>query len=282
LFEELVGRMFNDSVAWVNEGKWQKLYAAFIGTSIGFVLLLGILVFGSVFAAGGAAGLSSASVAASLLTAGGIMGIFVLIVLFIPVSVFLNLKLLEHALAYQGYKTQEIILPTILRFIALGILAGLQALFCWKEKKWLALGVAALFFGGAGIISAAFFGALSFVLIALAALLSLPYFFGVVKHGVKFSLSRFYFVRGSGVRQSLQQSWDATNGVAWAVFGALLVFGLAWGVVQSVVERVLGIIPYLGIVAVFALIPAWTFISTYGVSGLFASIDRPKAAKARE
>ncbi len=267
-FESLLGKMFNDGVAWVREGKWLKLYLAFLGAFVGFLVLGGLLLFGSIFAAGYKSPFGTSALS-TLLAGGGLLGLAVLVLVFIPVMVFLNIKMFEHALRFQGYETVEITLPVVLKFIALGIYAGASAVLCWKEKKWLGFGAGALFVAIAAIFASPW-------LLVLSLLLSLPYIYGAVKHGVKYSLSQFYFLRGRGIRESVQESWDATAGLAWKVFGALLVFSVALGIAQQVVASVLGLIPYLGVLAIFALNPALGFVQTYGTSGLYALVDRER------
>ncbi len=267
-FESLLGKMFSDGVAWVSEGKWLKLYLAFLGAFVGALVLGGLFLFGSIFAAGYKSPFGTSALSA-LLAGGGVLGLVILVLVFIPAMVFLNIKLFEHALRFQGYEPVEITLPVVLKFVALGIYAGLSAVLCWKEKKWLGFGAAALFFAVGAIIVSPW-------LLVLGFLLALPYIYGVVKHAVKYSLSQFYFIRGRGVRESVQNSWDATAGLAWKIFGALLVFSIALGIAQQVVASALGLIPYLGWFAIFALNPALGFVQTYGTSGLYALVDRER------
>ncbi len=287
VFEELLGKMFSDSVAWVSEGKWQKLYAAFVASALGLLMLfvasvaVGLLLAGLGAAALNAAASHSIGAVEAIFTAAMVplaLSAALVIALAAVAYGFLNLKLIAHSLSFQGYGAREIIIPTIVRYWLLGLVVLLKTVLCWNEKKWLLAGVAAAFVFIASIFAANGNQLLTLLGFAISILVSLPYWFGVVKHAVRLSLSQYYFVLGQGVRQSAQSSWEATSGRGLAVFGAIFVFALAWGIANNVVETLFRLIPMGMPIFLILLWPAINFVSVYGYSGMFAFIDKKKSA----
>ena len=276
-FEDVVKKMLSDATAWYEEGKWQVLYGASIALALGFLACLAVIV-GTAYVAGGVTGNSLAAMLGI-----GAVGV-VLFLAFIIASELISLKIMQHALRFQGYKPIEISIDTLLRRIALGIVTFFQILLCWKEKKWLGFGIisAASIIVGALMIAGgqALFGG---ILLIIGLVAALPYFFGSVKHSIRLSQATWYFLRGSGILESLEKSWNATAGRGWLVFGALFVFILVVGVVQAIFNQVIQLIAYVpfvgwlvALVLALAIGPAWNFASIYGMAALYSLVDRKK------
>ncbi len=284
-FDAIAGKMLFNATAWAGENRWQRLYAAFVALSAAFAAVAGVAVFGMFFAAGS---FVMPDVSPTTLVGLGAAAFAVLLV-FALAGTYLYLKMLRHALRFEGYSPAEAEVEAVPGFIALGILAALQTVFCWKEKTFLAFGVISCASMATGAFIAARGGGaavLGYIVLLLGALALLPYFFGVAKHSVKLSLAPFYFVMGRGISESLQKSWDATAGWGWRILGASVAFYFVVGTIQSVFNQLAqyaAVVPEVGWVialCIWALPgPAWQFATAYGTAGLYAIVDGRKTGR---
>ncbi|MBU1197564.1 hypothetical protein KJ765_03545 [Candidatus Micrarchaeota archaeon] len=215
--------------SWIRDIEVWKYYLALI---LAQILLFG-LVFGAVLAFAAAIGIhvalfSDISYWTHFFTGSNMAGLVGVIfgILFVGVLIgllyyfaisYLSLYIMTYGLRKKQLSAIHVTPRKVLSFIFVGIVAFLQAVFCWRDKTYLLLGVVSAMLLGIGM------GSWNLFTLFLGFMLMFVYLLIVYYMSVRLSLSMYAFAHEDlSVSEALSVSWKLTQGRVLGVFARIV------------------------------------------------------------
>jgi hypothetical protein len=218
------------SISWINDFKTQKYYIGLFLISF-IAIFISYSMLADMFSSLGSTLTLNGTIDDSILLVYSIIGLIVaLSSLGILLSFFeLAIIYMVNARAFETkkYTPIKIDFRNYFMLLILGIVQIFAAIFSIMNLKLLIVGIVSIVLLVFGAILTIFNPIIGIFLIGISSIGFLGYLIIIYYNTIKLSFSAYAFIeKKRTIMESLQESWNRTEGQFWKVFVAFLVFGI--------------------------------------------------------